>query len=477
MSEVPNKEDPFSSSLYGEYTRILLTCFATCSILYWLVHLRLNSFSVVMVMVNITVLTVAISSHFAGIRRLAILLLLTPLMVFLSTQQDLQIWQIPQVIFSPAFTLLALLVLLLRDGLITMQSRRKSISLTNALFVVVGLGLATYMIVIPAIDSAMEPFRDRPTTYVLEDLTGWEILRVRTAKLTVFAVFAYAGACVGSFLNVAASSAPRREAIALRSSACPKCGKPIRRIDNLPIISYWWLGGRCRNCDVPIPIRYFFVELVGMSIFASLFLFELVTGAANVPGFMHFSYTGIMWMILYTKWQVVGIYFLHCMLFSCLLMLGLMEQEDLRAPRWMKLSLLIGFAGSVIAIPTMLTVSIFDQTPLQLSGTLPDWIDRTANCVLGGLLGWILARLCTKVRLRQRQSSVSLPFSFTLLGITLGWQAVLTIGLLWLITSKLLRYMGGRRLRRHWLTPATLLVLIAILHHPVWKWLSQRIAL
>ena len=157
-------------------------------------------------------------------------------------------------------------------------------------------------------------------------------------------------------------------------------------------------------------------------------------------------------------------------------MLALMEQDDLQAPRWMKVSLLIGFASSVIAVPTMLTVSVGDQTPFQFPGTLPEWLDRTANCIVGGLLGWTLGRLCSAVRLRLRQSSKSLPLSFTLLGITLGWQAVLTIGLLWLIATNLLKNVGGRHLRRRWLTPATLLVLIAMLHHPAWKWLSERIA-
>ena len=477
MSEIPKLEDPFDSSLYGEYTRILLAGFATCSGLFWLVNLMLGSGAVVMVIANIIVLTIAIGSHFAGIRRLTILLLLTPIVAILLLQQDTQIWWKPQVMFSPTFTMLALLVLLIRDGWIAIQSRNKAITPTTVLAVVIGLALAAYMIVIPAIDMALEPFRDRPTSYVMEDLTSWEILRVRSAKLTVFAVFAYGGACIGSFLNVAASSAPRSEAIALRSSSCPECGKPIRRIDNLPIVSYWWLGGRCRDCQAPIPPRYFYVELIGLAIFASLFLFELVTGAANIPGFIHYHYTGIIWMILYTKWSVVGIYFLHCMLFSCLLMLGLMEQDNLQAPGWMKISLLIGFASIVIAVPTMLTVSIGDQTPIELSGMLPRWLDRMLNCIFGGLLGWTLGRLCSSVRLRLRQSSKSLPFSFTLLGITLGWQAVLTIGLLWIIVINLLKCTGGRYLRRQWLTPSTLLMLIAVLHHPIWKWLSERIAL
>ncbi|MEO9595206.1 hypothetical protein, partial [Rhodopirellula bahusiensis] len=51
-----------------------------------------------------------------------------------------------------------------------------------------------------------------------------------------------------------------------------------------------------------VAIRYLIVELIAAGIFASLFLVELVTGAANVPGFQHYAYTGILWIILYTKW-------------------------------------------------------------------------------------------------------------------------------------------------------------------------------
>ena len=62
MSEVPKHEDPFDSSLCGEYTRILLAGFATCSGLFWLVHLMLGTDAVVMVIANAIVLTIAIGS-------------------------------------------------------------------------------------------------------------------------------------------------------------------------------------------------------------------------------------------------------------------------------------------------------------------------------------------------------------------------------------------------------------------------------
>jgi leader peptidase (prepilin peptidase)/N-methyltransferase len=68
------------------------------------------------------------------------------------------------------------------------------------------------------------------------------------------------GLVVGSFLNVVIHRVPRRESIAWPASHCPHCGEPIRPGDNVPLISYLLLRGRCRNCKEPISARYPAVE-------------------------------------------------------------------------------------------------------------------------------------------------------------------------------------------------------------------------
>ncbi len=70
------------------------------------------------------------------------------------------------------------------------------------------------------------------------------------------------GAAVGSFLNVCIYRLPRNESIAYPSSYCPNCKKPIKFYDNIPILSYFLLKGKCRNCGQPISIRYPVVELL-----------------------------------------------------------------------------------------------------------------------------------------------------------------------------------------------------------------------
>jgi leader peptidase (prepilin peptidase)/N-methyltransferase len=68
------------------------------------------------------------------------------------------------------------------------------------------------------------------------------------------------GLVVGSFLNVVIHRVPRRESVVWPASHCPHCGEPIRPGDNLPLISYLLLRGRCRNCKEPISVRYPAVE-------------------------------------------------------------------------------------------------------------------------------------------------------------------------------------------------------------------------
>ena len=66
---------------------------------------------------------------------------------------------------------------------------------------------------------------------------------------------------VGSFLNVVVSRLPLGRSVSTPRSACPNCGAPIRSRDNIPLLSYLLLGGRCRDCRAPIGLRYPAVEL------------------------------------------------------------------------------------------------------------------------------------------------------------------------------------------------------------------------
>src|SRR6185312_3184870 len=78
------------------------------------------------------------------------------------------------------------------------------------------------------------------------------------------------GAIWGSFFNVAIVRIPRGESVVRPGSRCPTCGAPVRAFDNVPILSYLVLRGRCRACRAPISPRYPLVEALAALLAAAL---------------------------------------------------------------------------------------------------------------------------------------------------------------------------------------------------------------
>lgn len=77
------------------------------------------------------------------------------------------------------------------------------------------------------------------------------------------------GAAVGSFVNVCIYRLPRKLSIVKPPSHCPYCGTTLTAIDLVPLLSYLWLGGKCRHCKTPISSRYFVVELLTALLFVA----------------------------------------------------------------------------------------------------------------------------------------------------------------------------------------------------------------
>ncbi|MEA2275475.1 MAG: leader peptidase (prepilin peptidase) / N-methyltransferase [Solirubrobacteraceae bacterium] len=82
------------------------------------------------------------------------------------------------------------------------------------------------------------------------------------------------GLIVGSFLNVVAYRLPRGESLASPGSRCPGCGTPIRPYDNVPVVSWLVLRGRCRHCGTSISARYPLVELTTGVLYAAVVAFR-----------------------------------------------------------------------------------------------------------------------------------------------------------------------------------------------------------
>ena len=137
------------------------------------------------------------------------------------------------------------------------------------------------------------------------------------------------GTIVGSFLNVCIHRLPRGQSVVHPPSHCPSCGRRIRPWDNIPLLSYLLLRGRCRECGAPIAVRYAAVELLtgllfllvvhryGLSpraaIYAALFAalvtvtfidieHGIIPNAVTYPGIA----AGLLFNALATDWRAVG---------------------------------------------------------------------------------------------------------------------------------------------------------------------------
>ena len=89
----------------------------------------------------------------------------------------------------------------------------------------------------------------------------------------ILGVFSFGlGACIASFLNVVIWRVPRGESIVSPPSHCPKCNAPIKWYQNLPIVAWLALRGKCANCKAPISPRYIIIETIGGLLFLATFL-------------------------------------------------------------------------------------------------------------------------------------------------------------------------------------------------------------
>lgn len=110
-----------------------------------------------------------------------------------------------------------------------------------------------------------------------------------TALLIAFcAVF---GLIIGSFLNVVIWRVPRGESIVRPPSHCPSCAAPIAPKDNIPVLSWLLLHGRCRSCQAPISARYPFVELLTGALFAGVAAY--FGPVAQLPAYLYLAGVGV----------------------------------------------------------------------------------------------------------------------------------------------------------------------------------------
>ena len=203
--------------------------------------------------------------------------------------------------------------------------------------------------------------------------------------LIVFTAFAL-GLLLGSFLNVCIARLPKDESIVFPPSRCPKCLGPIKFYDNIPVLSFILLGGRCRTCGAPISYKYPFIELL----------------------------TGTLTALLAFKWW--------------------------GNPAWLGISVAAAYVLIVVSVIDFETMLISDAFSLALfilgiagSSFNPyfqgGWDERLASSAIGAAAGggfiWGLALLGKKIYKKDAVGEGDI-FLMGGIGALCGWQGVFT---------------------------------------------------
>jgi leader peptidase (prepilin peptidase)/N-methyltransferase len=140
------------------------------------------------------------------------------------------------------------------------------------------------------------------------------------ALLTLLLIFLFVfGTIVGSGLNVCIYRLPLEKSLFWPGSRCGHCLQPIRWSDNIPLVSYLVLHGRCRSCGTRFSIRYFLIELLTGLLFPALFYLEVVK---NIHGFPVIArQRDLITHLFYPEWEA-WVVFGHHALLVCLLIVA-----------------------------------------------------------------------------------------------------------------------------------------------------------
>lgn len=191
------------------------------------------------------------------------------------------------------------------------------------------------------------------------------------------------GAVVGSFLNVCIRRLPLEESIVRPASHCPGCQTPIRPYDNIPIVSFLLLRGRCRACSQPISWRYPIVE----------------------------GLTALLFVALAHRFGLSLGFVVQATFVSALVVVTFVDLEHQIIP-------------DVVSLPGILV-----GLGLALAGLGPAWIDSLAGVLLGGGFLWGVAAGYYALTGRDGMGGGDIKL-LAMIGAFQGWASVLLVLLL-----------------------------------------------
>jgi leader peptidase (prepilin peptidase)/N-methyltransferase len=213
----------------------------------------------------------------------------------------------------------------------------------------------------------------------------------------IVAAVAVFGALIGSFLNVVIHRVPREESIAFPASHCPSCDAAIRPYDNIPVVSWAVLRGRCRSCRAPISARYPAVELLTAVMFALTYLLH----------------SGLTLSLPFDLAFVAG-----------LLALIFIDAEHMILPN------VITYPGAALALLARIVVpNLYGVATLGGAQTqLRPWLVSLGGALLGALVGggflWLVGWLWERARGVEAMGLGDVKMMF-MVGAYLGWPLTL----------------------------------------------------
>jgi leader peptidase (prepilin peptidase)/N-methyltransferase len=303
-----------------------------------------------------------------------------------------------------------------------------------------------------------------PEKLAMERMSFIEEAGFRCGEAMVTACFFALGANIGSFLNVVVWRMPLGISIVHGDSRCPVCSTKIASRDNIPIFGWLGLGGQCRACGTEIAPRYPIVEAITGTVFLLFYFAELISGGANLPVRGINNYRGVLWIIMYPKWDVIGLYLYHCYLFCVLLVMTLMALDRKQVPRRLLIFAFVVAIGLPLAFPDL---ALVPASRLLTAGWMSSAMFVGAGTVVGLLIGCVLNWAWRRSLPHEPSELMAITPSFGLIGAVLGWQAVLSIATFFCGLMLVRTMLTDRVDRLLWH-----LFVAVLIHHLLWRLMS-----
>lgn len=305
-----------------------------------------------------------------------------------------------------------------------------------------------------------------------EDITLADVVSNLFVEIATLGIVFFLGAMVGSFVNVILYRMPRRMNLLWPPSRCPACANRLKLVDNVPVVGYLRLRGKCRFCGAAIPRSYLWVEVgFGLLLLATMYL-EAHTGGWNLPLRIPNHYIGALWTIWYPQPELLRIVAYHMLLVIALATLYLFARRREQFPG---LFVVVALLSGVL-LPAWLPglhqvpwngLGVRDSNLWRSTGLTEALLGMIGGAAVGAILALLWPVRVAPVECGKARLAIppcwNVIVVLAVVGAWLGWQAALSVAVL---TTAL-------TLVRPRATPTTLAVVAVSVQLSGWRLLTQ----